>query len=189
MHSLILLIATRRSDDCCMLCTNNPSLFTRLDILPKKIVWLLDRSIKLSKFRMRGAVPEDIALKYLQEFGRCIQSVSTSLGINAEFIKAVATHSPNVIEVDVETTDGALSDTLREFRRQLRTLDLHTCSTAYAAVLTSVGLYAIINGCPLLQKISIHPHWDTSSFAEVLRTHPQLFSRTRVRDFDVMKMF
>ena len=101
-----------------MVCTNNPSLFTRLDILPrKKIVWLLDRSIKLSKFRMRGAVPEDIALKYLQEFGRCIQSVSISLVINCEFIKAIATHCPNVTEVDVETTDGALLDILREFPR------------------------------------------------------------------------
>ena len=108
----------------------------------------------------------------------CIQDHNNSIGSCA--------YATNIC-IATSTTDSLLLD-IAQHSKQLRTLDLYTCSTTYAAVLTSVGLYAIINGCPLIQKISIHPHWDTTSFAEVLRTHPQLFSRTRVREFDVMNM-
>jgi len=97
--------------------------------------------------------------------------------------------SANTTSITVSTTltDVLLRDIARHCAH-LEYLNIFIESGRPQQQYTSAGFYAVINSCSLLRSISVNRKFDKMRYADVLTSHPKLFTCSVVHEYDVMKM-
>ena len=102
-----------------------PELNCSLGCFSEHISWFMERRIRLQDFDMfeELSTRTDLALKYLEEFGRFIKVLRISDGSNLALIDAVGSHCPNVNTLTIDVIVDKYLVLLNAFH-MLHSLDL-----------------------------------------------------------------
>jgi len=123
------------------------------------IKWFIERRIRLRDFNAFEELKTGVAVGYLQEFGRTIESLSLS---NLDLIQAVGAHCPNFRNLKIDPwTDEPLT-VLNAFQN-LHSLDIKFRSNLRKVELPTEDLNEFVN----LRKLTFS--WDRANTEHVLR--------------------
>eukprot|EP01032_Pedospumella_encystans_P011903 gene11903-13806_t len=147
------------------------------------------QALHIEQNMSNGAYPNKMTLSavrtLLSKTKNCQYTWSVSIHEGECNLQACA--NATTISIDRPLTDSLLEE-IAQHCTSLRVLDLYLSSKHVDSQYTSVGLSAVINGCTMLEIISIREDLNMPHLDEVIRQHTKLFIRSFVNRYDVEKM-